>query len=148
MGIVCLQARDGSPFVDVACGWAHSVALSRSGAVFAWGLNCKGQLGVGDTKARAYPTQIVARGSTLDHKAEESAGEGGSVGGDFEGSDPASVVHDNESKLEMALEESLTLSPSVASLPKVRAAALVPGLPWPLCEPRLRHPSMPMCCVH
>ena len=52
------SAPDGSPFTDVACGWAHAIALSRSRAVYAWGLNCKGQLGVGDTKARCKPHQV------------------------------------------------------------------------------------------
>ncbi|KAA0203260.1 hypothetical protein HAZT_HAZT007685 [Hyalella azteca] len=32
--------------VDVACGWAHSVACSASGHVWVWGSNSHGQLGL------------------------------------------------------------------------------------------------------
>jgi alpha-tubulin suppressor-like RCC1 family protein len=58
--VVCREQspRDGAPFVDVACGNSHVVALTASKRVFSWGLNSKGQLGVGDTKTRYKPTQV------------------------------------------------------------------------------------------
>lgn len=33
---------------DIACGYAHSLILSRSGELFSLGDNTKGQLGLGD----------------------------------------------------------------------------------------------------
>lgn len=36
----------------VACGFGHSIALTRGGALFSWGWNRDGQLGVGDTQVR------------------------------------------------------------------------------------------------
>ncbi len=73
-------------------------------------------------------------------RGEDSGGEGSCLGGDFEGSGPATLAHDSESKLDMALEESLELSPSVRSLPKVHRARhglptpwhrVLPVTPWP-----------------
>ncbi|KAG5180010.1 regulator of chromosome condensation 1/beta-lactamase-inhibitor protein II, partial [Tribonema minus] len=49
----------GGAMVAVAAGWAHALALSERGQVYAWGLNHVGQLGVGDTKARHTPTRTV-----------------------------------------------------------------------------------------
>ena len=55
----CLQApNDAGRWVDVACGWAHCVGLTHTRRVFTWGLNCKGQLGLGDMKARSKPCQV------------------------------------------------------------------------------------------
>jgi Regulator of chromosome condensation (RCC1) repeat/IPT/TIG domain len=48
----------GSKFVAVAAGWAHSLALTADGSVYAWGLNFRGQLGIGDTKARFTPVRV------------------------------------------------------------------------------------------
>jgi Regulator of chromosome condensation (RCC1) repeat/IPT/TIG domain len=49
----------GSKFVAVAAGWAHSLALTADGSVYTWGLNFRGQLGIGDTKARFTPVRVV-----------------------------------------------------------------------------------------
>lgn len=48
----------GLPVAFITCGANHSVALSRSSAVFAWGKNSFGQLGVQDYEAHTYPTQL------------------------------------------------------------------------------------------
>ncbi|KAJ8383050.1 hypothetical protein SKAU_G00038280 [Synaphobranchus kaupii] len=43
----------GIPLAMIAAGGEHSFALSLSGAVFAWGKNSAGQLGLGDEKGEA-----------------------------------------------------------------------------------------------
>ncbi|KAJ8383046.1 hypothetical protein SKAU_G00038270 [Synaphobranchus kaupii] len=43
----------GIPLAMIAAGGEHSFALSLSGAVFAWGKNSVGQLGLGDKKGEA-----------------------------------------------------------------------------------------------
>jgi hypothetical protein len=43
-----------------ACGASHSLALLRSGAVYAWGLGESGQLGLGGTDSRSTPVVIGA----------------------------------------------------------------------------------------
>lgn len=58
--VACIGGDDGAPFVDVACGFAHTLALTETGHVYAWGLNAKGQLGTSDTRARGAPTVIAA----------------------------------------------------------------------------------------
>ena len=39
-------------FDQVACGSEHSMALTTEGDLYSWGLNFKGQLGVGDFENR------------------------------------------------------------------------------------------------
>jgi len=46
--------------VQIACGYDHMLALQRDGSVWAWGLNKRGQLGVGDVEPRARPTRIAS----------------------------------------------------------------------------------------
>ncbi|CAK4083269.1 unnamed protein product [Aphanomyces euteiches] len=48
------------PFVEIACGWAHALAVSKSGRLFAWGFNQYGQLGLGDTTSRFLPEEILS----------------------------------------------------------------------------------------
>lgn len=43
------KALDGVPLADVAAGMAHSVVASRDGAVYTFGWNNNGQLGLGRT---------------------------------------------------------------------------------------------------
>ena len=47
------------PFVDISCGWGHTLALTSGGELYAWGLNTYGQLGLGDTKARQEPARVT-----------------------------------------------------------------------------------------
>ncbi|KAG7217667.1 hypothetical protein INR49_021356 [Caranx melampygus] len=43
---------------EVACGYAHTLALTDEGFVYAWGANSYGQLGTGNKSNQALPTQI------------------------------------------------------------------------------------------
>jgi alpha-tubulin suppressor-like RCC1 family protein len=40
------------------CRGVHSLALTESGEVYAWGSNERGQLGLGDTENRLTPTKV------------------------------------------------------------------------------------------
>lgn len=44
--------------VQVACGYAHTLALTDEGFVYAWGANSYGQLGTGNKCNQALPTLI------------------------------------------------------------------------------------------
>eukprot|EP00736_Rhodelphis_marinus_P011569 Rmarinus@m.5200 len=45
---------------EVSCGHCHTVALTRSGRVYAWGNADYGQTGLGDSKERPLPTFVSA----------------------------------------------------------------------------------------
>lgn len=47
-----VRSLEGIPLAQVAAGGAHSFALSLSGAVFGWGMNNAGQLGLSDDEGR------------------------------------------------------------------------------------------------
>ena len=49
----------GVPVVAIACGTYHSLALTESGAVFAWGWSRHGQLGDGGEGAHAFSPRAV-----------------------------------------------------------------------------------------
>ncbi|XP_052575121.1 probable E3 ubiquitin-protein ligase HERC3 isoform X3 [Peromyscus californicus insignis] len=53
-----VRALEGIPLAQVAAGGAHSFALSLSGAVFGWGMNNAGQLGLSDEKDRESPCHV------------------------------------------------------------------------------------------
>uniref|UniRef100_A0A3P9MXW6 HECT and RLD domain containing E3 ubiquitin protein ligase 4 n=1 Tax=Poecilia reticulata TaxID=8081 RepID=A0A3P9MXW6_POERE len=53
-----VQSLQAIPFAQLAAGGAHSFALTLSGAVFGWGRNKFGQLGVNDTNDRCFPTLL------------------------------------------------------------------------------------------
>ncbi|KAF7384056.1 hypothetical protein HZH68_014813 [Vespula germanica] len=46
------------PIAFIACGGYHSIAITKSGAVFGWGKNVFGQLGLNDTQIRYLPCQL------------------------------------------------------------------------------------------
>ncbi|XP_048826786.1 probable E3 ubiquitin-protein ligase HERC3 isoform X2 [Brienomyrus brachyistius] len=48
----------GIPLAQIAAGGDHSLALSVSGAVFSWGSNRRGQLGLGDVTDRDRPVPV------------------------------------------------------------------------------------------
>lgn len=45
-------------FQQVACGSEHSYGLTKDGELYSWGLNFKGQLGLGDFENRHEPTLV------------------------------------------------------------------------------------------
>ena len=53
-----VESLAGVPLAGLCCGGNHTLAVSRSGAVFAWGSNSHGQLGLGDTTDRVWPVQV------------------------------------------------------------------------------------------
>nr|XP_020447345.1 probable E3 ubiquitin-protein ligase HERC3 isoform X2 [Monopterus albus] len=53
-----LNSLAGIPLAQVTAGGDHSFALSLSGAVFGWGKNRAGQLGLNDKQDRAVPCHI------------------------------------------------------------------------------------------
>ncbi|XP_030626975.1 probable E3 ubiquitin-protein ligase HERC4 [Chanos chanos] len=53
-----IQSLLGIPFAQVSSGGAHSFALTLSGAVFGWGCNKFGQLGLNDNNDRYFPTLL------------------------------------------------------------------------------------------
>ncbi|KAK5928530.1 hypothetical protein CgunFtcFv8_013584 [Champsocephalus gunnari] len=53
-----LNSLSAVPLVQVAAGGGQSFALSVSGALFSWGSNHCGQLGLGDTTDRHTPTPL------------------------------------------------------------------------------------------
>lgn len=44
---------------DVACGSAHSAAISSSGELFTWGLGDYGRLGHGDLVTQTKPKMVI-----------------------------------------------------------------------------------------
>jgi alpha-tubulin suppressor-like RCC1 family protein len=57
---VHVAALDGLQVARVAAGGQHSAAVTAHGAVYAWGDNRSGQLGVGDTAGRSVPVLVGA----------------------------------------------------------------------------------------
>lgn len=53
-----IAALQGVSIVQVACGYAHTLALTDEGLVYAWGANSYGQLGTGNKSNQALPTLI------------------------------------------------------------------------------------------
>ncbi|KAF3847449.1 hypothetical protein F7725_020477 [Dissostichus mawsoni] len=53
-----IAALQGVNIVRVACGYAHTLALTDEGMVYAWGANSYGQLGTGNKSNQALPTLI------------------------------------------------------------------------------------------
>jgi hypothetical protein len=51
-------AARGLRVASVACGAQHAVALTTGGAVYSWGANDAGQLGLGDKKPRLLPALV------------------------------------------------------------------------------------------
>ncbi|KAJ8248211.1 hypothetical protein GJAV_G00239610 [Gymnothorax javanicus] len=53
-----IHSLQGIPFAQIAAGGGHSFALTLSGAVFGWGRNKFGQLGVNDNNDRHSPVLL------------------------------------------------------------------------------------------
>ncbi|KAG2799113.1 hypothetical protein PC116_g24060 [Phytophthora cactorum] len=50
--LILEKGSDGEPFVDLACGSEHILAVTYAGEMFSWGLNTFGQLGQGGKTGR------------------------------------------------------------------------------------------------
>ncbi|NXB26598.1 HERC5 ligase, partial [Rhagologus leucostigma] len=55
-----VERLKGIPLAQIAAGGSHSTTVSLSGAVYSWGKNSFGQLGLGDTKDRDCPSYVGA----------------------------------------------------------------------------------------
>ncbi|KAI2658144.1 putative E3 ubiquitin-protein ligase HERC4 [Labeo rohita] len=53
-----IQSLQGVPFAQISAGGAHSFGLTLSGAVFGWGRNKFGQLGLSDNDDRYFPALL------------------------------------------------------------------------------------------
>ncbi|CAN2388977.1 E3 ubiquitin-protein ligase HERC3 [Pristimantis euphronides] len=53
-----VKSLEGIPLAQVTAGGYHSFALSLSGAVFGWGKNSSGQLGLNDEQVRVSPCHV------------------------------------------------------------------------------------------
>ncbi|KAL0972652.1 hypothetical protein UPYG_G00192440 [Umbra pygmaea] len=53
-----IAALQGVNIIQVACGYAHTLALTDEGCVYSWGANSYGQLGTGNKSNQAVPTLI------------------------------------------------------------------------------------------
>ncbi|XP_071263666.1 probable E3 ubiquitin-protein ligase HERC3 isoform X1 [Salvelinus alpinus] len=53
-----VKSLSGIPLAQITAGGDHSFALTLSGAVFGWGKNSAGQLGLGDTVDRPAPAPV------------------------------------------------------------------------------------------
>ena len=47
-----------APVTSVAVGSTHALAVASDGALYSWGDNAEGQLGLGDRQARCMPTEL------------------------------------------------------------------------------------------
>ena len=63
---VHVAALDGLGVTGVAAGGEHSAALTRDGAVYAWGDNRFGQLGTGDTVQHSLPARLSGVAAVAD----------------------------------------------------------------------------------
>lgn len=45
--------------LQIACGYAHTLALTDEGLLYAWGANTYGQLGTGNKSNQLSPLQIM-----------------------------------------------------------------------------------------
>jgi alpha-tubulin suppressor-like RCC1 family protein len=52
------KVNDDTDWVAISCGAGHVLALKSTGALYAWGWNMGGQLGLGDTDNRSEPTPV------------------------------------------------------------------------------------------
>eukprot|EP00943_MAST-04B_sp_MAST-4B-sp1_P008495 g8495.t1 len=54
------ESNSDERFAGVSCGGRHSIAVSRSGAIYTWGWNAHGQLGLGHKENVETPSQVIS----------------------------------------------------------------------------------------
>jgi len=52
------MSQQNHEIAQVSCGAEHSFSLTTTGELYSWGLNFKGQLGLGDFDNRCRPTLV------------------------------------------------------------------------------------------
>lgn len=53
-----IEFFQGKHIKDIACGSAHSAAITSNGELYTWGLGSNGQLGHGDIATQTRPRQV------------------------------------------------------------------------------------------
>eukprot|EP00904_Undaria_pinnatifida_P009747 jgi/Undpi1/5902/HiC_scaffold_2.g01176.m1 len=53
-----IEALEGIPCVQVACGFAYTAAVTASGELYTWGAGENGRLGLGDVEDRHTPSRV------------------------------------------------------------------------------------------
>lgn len=80
------------PFIEVAAGWAHALARTSGGRVYAWGFNALGSLGLGDHRTRFFPEVVPLGGREKGGVDDERSG--GTIGRELvNGSNPTKPDH-------------------------------------------------------
>lgn len=51
--------------VDISCGWGHTVAITKDGAAFSWGVGEFGALGSGFTRNEWTPVRVKLQARAL-----------------------------------------------------------------------------------
>lgn len=59
--LICVWFRSNALYIylQIACGYAHTLALTDEGLLYAWGANTYGQLGTGNKSNQLSPVQIM-----------------------------------------------------------------------------------------
>jgi alpha-tubulin suppressor-like RCC1 family protein len=68
-GLLPSRAQAAGEWSDVSCGGNHTAAIKADGTLWAWGLNGRGQLGLGDTLDRDVPTEVGGAADWVDVSA-------------------------------------------------------------------------------
>jgi len=74
--------RPKPKFVDIFCGTYQTFALSSNGALYAWGLNNYGQLGIGNSENQFQPKKLSSKwaGEGKDGRKSPTSGSGSDLG--------------------------------------------------------------------
>ncbi len=56
---VSMQIKKSNGVSQIASGYAHSLALTDEGLLYAWGANTYGQLGTGNKSNQLSPLQVM-----------------------------------------------------------------------------------------
>lgn len=52
------QVGSDTDWEDISCGYEHTTARKSNGTIYTWGYNLDGELGLGDTTNREFPTAV------------------------------------------------------------------------------------------